>query len=60
MLALEVVCNKDCTQCNHLNILADDNGYPFAYECMKFRDSVFQEIFKILKNSNNLNRYCNM
>lgn len=40
-----IICNKDCTKCKHLSGRADDKGYPFGYECLKFGDSVFREYF---------------
>lgn len=42
-------CNKDCAKCNHLNVRTDNLGYPWAYECLKYEDSVFYEKFKDTK-----------
>lgn len=38
-------CNQDCQECKHLNGKTDDKGYPWGYECLKYRDSVFREHF---------------
>lgn len=38
-------CNKDCIKCKYLSGRTDDKGYPFGYECLKYRDSVFKEKF---------------
>lgn len=43
-------CNKDCNKCKQLNTRVDNKGYPFAYECLKYKDSVFREKFSDSKN----------
>ena len=42
-------CNRDCNKCRSLNIRTDDKGYPFAYDCMKYGDSVSLENFTSTK-----------
>lgn len=44
-----VQCNKDCKKCKQLNIRADDKGYPFGYDYMKYCDSVFRTEFESTK-----------
>jgi len=44
-----VECNKDCNKCKYLSGRTDDKGYPFGYECMKYKDSVFEGHFKNTK-----------
>lgn len=44
-----IECNKDCTKCKHLNGRTDDKGIPFAYDCLKYGDSVFLEKFQDTK-----------
>lgn len=44
-----IECNKDCNKCRHLSGRTDNKGYPFGYECMKYSDSVFKEIFRDTK-----------
>ena len=46
---LLVECNKDCSKCKQLSGRTDDKGYPFAYECIKYGDSVFEEQFRDTK-----------
>lgn len=33
-------CNEDCKACMNLNTRTDDKGYPFAYECMRYKEAV--------------------
>lgn len=40
-----MICNRNCKKCKQLNVRTDGKGYPFAYECMKYEDSVFQYEF---------------
>lgn len=42
-------CNRNCKKCKQLNVRTDDKGYPFAYDCMKYDDSVFLENFESTK-----------
>ncbi len=42
-------CNRDCSRCRYLSARTDDKSYPWAYECLKFEDSVFREDFKNTK-----------
>ena len=44
-----IKCNKDCKKCKHLNARVDNKAQPFAYDCMKFGDSVFDSEFKNTK-----------
>ena len=41
-----ITCNKDCKECKSLNIKADNKGYPWGYECLKYGDSVCKEHFR--------------
>lgn len=41
----EMKCKKDCNNCKKLNYRTDSNGYPYAYECLKYGDSVFRKNF---------------
>lgn len=43
------ICNKNCLKCNRLNVKTDYKGYPWAYECMKYGDSVFPNEFDSTK-----------
>ncbi len=47
-----IKCNKNCTNCKYLNGKTDDKGYPYAYECLKYGDSVFINKFKDTKEFN--------
>ncbi len=40
-----ISCHKDCENCESLNVRTDDKGYPWAYECLKYGDSVFRDKF---------------
>lgn len=44
-----ISCQKNCNNCKQLNIRVDDKGYPYGYECMKYRDSVFESEFESTK-----------
>ena len=45
-------CNKDCEKCKNLNTRTDNKGYPFGYDCLKYKDSVFRKDFKSTKEFN--------
>ena len=30
-------CIKNCRKCKQLNGKTDDKGYPWGYECLKYR-----------------------
>lgn len=49
-----IECNKDCNKCKQLNIKTDDKGYPWGYECMKYRNSVFRDEFENTKTFKSL------
>ena len=44
-----VKCNRNCKQCKQLNIRTDNKGYPFGYDCIKYKNSVFQTEFESTK-----------
>ena len=29
---MEIMCNKNCKTCKHLNTRVDNKGYPYGYE----------------------------
>lgn len=47
-----VHCHKDCSKCKHLSRRIDNYGYPLDYKCLKFNDSVFEDIFTCTKTFN--------
>lgn len=46
---MEIMCNKNCKTCKHLNTKVDAKRYPYGYECMKYYDSVFRNKFEDTK-----------
>lgn len=44
-----IQCNRNCKKCKQLNVRTDDKGYPFAYDCIKYKNSVFVEDFENTK-----------
>lgn len=49
MNASNTECNRDCEKCKWLNGKTDDKSYPYAYECLKYGDSVFISEFQSTK-----------
>ena len=48
-----IVCNRNCIKCKHLNTNTDNKGYPYGYECLKYKNSVFKEKFTSSKEFSN-------
>lgn len=44
-----IICNRDCNKCKHLNGNMDKSGIVYAYECLKYGDSVFKDKFQDTK-----------
>lgn len=42
-------CNRNCKTCRSLNVKTDTKSYPYAYECMKFDNSVLKKDFESTK-----------
>lgn len=50
---MNVFCNRNCKKCSQLNIKTDSSGYPWGYECLKYKDSVGSEDFENTKEFDN-------
>lgn len=46
---MKAFCNRDCKKCSQLNAKTDPLGYPWGYECLKYKDSVRYEDFESTK-----------
>lgn len=44
-----IQCNKECNNCKYLGARTDEKGYPFAWECLKYNDSINKEDFQSTK-----------
>lgn len=44
-----IKCNRNCNKCKNLNVRTDDKGNSYAYDCLKYEDSVFRSEFESTK-----------
>ena len=35
-----IKCGKDCRECEQGSVRIDNKGYPFGYECLKYKEDI--------------------